>query len=65
MARDLLKEIRADLLPTHVIGFTRNLAHEVAPHGIYVLGVCPGIMLHETLKAICAIPTATPAPGRA
>jgi NAD(P)-dependent dehydrogenase (short-subunit alcohol dehydrogenase family) len=33
------------------IGFTRNLAHEVAEHGIYVLGVCRG-MLHETLKEI-------------
>jgi 3-oxoacyl-[acyl-carrier protein] reductase len=30
-----------------VIGFTRNLAHEVAHHGIYVLGVAPGIMFNE------------------
>ncbi len=43
-----------------VIGFTRNLAHEVAPHGIYVLGVCPGIMLHETLKAILRSPEQYP-----
>ncbi len=43
-----------------VIGFTRNLAHEVAPYGIYVLGVCPGIMLHETLKAILRDPDAYP-----
>ena len=43
-----------------VIGFTRNLAHEVAQYGIYVLGVCPGIMLHETLKAILRDPDAYP-----
>lgn len=30
-----------------VIGFTRNLAHEVAHYGIYVLGVAPGIMFNE------------------
>ncbi len=40
-----------------VIGFTRNLAHEVAPYGIYVLGVAPGIMCHEGLQAILANPT--------
>lgn len=33
-----------------VIGFTRNLAYEVAEHGIYVLGVAPGIMLHKGLQ---------------
>jgi len=43
-----------------VIGFTRNLAHEAAAHGIYVLGVCPGIMLHETLKAILRTPDEYP-----
>ena len=43
-----------------VIGFTRNLAHEVAEHGIYVLGVCPGIMLHETLKEILRHPDEYP-----
>ena len=43
-----------------VIGFTRNLAHEVAEHGITVLGVCPGIMLHDTLKAILRDPDAYP-----
>lgn len=35
-----------------VIGFTRNLAHEVAHHGIYVLGVGPGIMFNERQKAM-------------
>lgn len=33
-----------------VIGFTRNLAHEVSRHGIYVLGVAPGIMFNERQK---------------
>jgi 3-oxoacyl-[acyl-carrier protein] reductase len=28
-----------------VIGFTRNLAHEMAPRGVNVLGVAPGIMI--------------------
>ncbi|OBG46733.1 short-chain dehydrogenase, partial [Mycolicibacterium fortuitum] len=28
-----------------VVGFTRNLAHEVAPRGVNVLGVAPGIMI--------------------
>jgi len=28
-----------------VIGFTRNLAHEVAAHGVSVVAVCPGMML--------------------
>lgn len=35
-----------------VIGFTRNLAHEVAGQGIYVLGVAPGIMLHPGLQQL-------------
>ncbi len=30
-----------------VNGFTRNLAHEVAHYGIYVMGVAPGIMFNE------------------
>lgn len=33
-----------------VIGFTRNLAHEVAGNGIYVLGVAPGIMIKPDLE---------------
>ncbi|OBA76084.1 short-chain dehydrogenase [Mycobacterium sp. 1554424.7] len=33
-----------------VIGFTRNLAHEVALRGVNVLGVAPGIMLNPQLK---------------
>ncbi|KPM54345.1 short-chain dehydrogenase [Frankia sp. CcI49] len=33
-----------------VIGFTRNLAHEVAPRGVNVLGVAPGIMINPTLR---------------
>lgn len=33
-----------------VIGFTRNLAHEVALRGVNVLGVAPGIMLNPNLK---------------
>jgi NAD(P)-dependent dehydrogenase (short-subunit alcohol dehydrogenase family) len=33
-----------------VIGFTRNLAHEVALRGVNVLGVAPGIMLNPDLK---------------
>ncbi len=33
-----------------VNGFTRNLAHEVAHHGIYVMGVAPGIMINERQK---------------
>jgi 3-oxoacyl-[acyl-carrier protein] reductase len=28
-----------------LVGFTRNLAQEVAKHGIHVLGVAPGIMM--------------------
>ncbi len=33
-----------------VIGFTRNLAHEVAPRGVNALGVAPGIMIKEDIK---------------
>ncbi|GAA2430887.1 3-oxoacyl-[acyl-carrier-protein] reductase [Actinomadura vinacea] len=33
-----------------VIGFTRNLAHEMAPRGVNVLGVAPGIMIKPDLK---------------
>jgi 3-oxoacyl-[acyl-carrier protein] reductase len=33
-----------------VIGFTRNLAHEVAPRGVNVLGVAPGIMIKPDLR---------------
>lgn len=33
-----------------VIGFTRNLAHEVAPRGVNVLGVAPGIMINPDLE---------------
>ena len=40
-----------------VIGFTRNLAHEVADQGIQVLGVAPGIMLHKGLQEIFRNPT--------
>lgn len=33
-----------------VIGFTRNLAHEVASRGVNVLGVAPGIMINPELE---------------
>lgn len=33
-----------------VIGFTRNLAHEVASRGVSVLGVAPGIMINPDLE---------------
>jgi 3-oxoacyl-[acyl-carrier protein] reductase len=33
-----------------VIGFTRNLAHEVAARGVNVLGVAPGIMIKPDLE---------------
>ncbi|HXY91134.1 MAG TPA: SDR family oxidoreductase [Acidimicrobiia bacterium] len=32
-----------------IIGFTRNLAHELPDHGITIVAVCPGIMLGENL----------------
>ncbi|MCK9930296.1 SDR family oxidoreductase [Frankia sp. Mgl5] len=35
-----------------VIGFTRNLAHEVASRGVNVLGVAPGIMIKSEMKAM-------------
>lgn len=34
-----------------VIGFTRNLAHEVVGQGVSVLGVAPGIMIKPDLEA--------------
>ena len=40
-----------------VIGFTRNLAHEVAHYGIYVLGVAPGIMMNDLLQSLFLNPT--------
>jgi 3-oxoacyl-[acyl-carrier protein] reductase len=33
-----------------VIGFTRNLAHEVASRGVNVLGVAPGIMIKPEMR---------------
>ena len=33
-----------------VIGFTRNLAHEMAPRGVNVLGVAPGIMIKPDMR---------------
>lgn len=33
-----------------VIGFTRNLAHEVAPQGVVVMCVAPGIMMKPDLQ---------------
>ncbi|ADP82407.1 SDR family NAD(P)-dependent oxidoreductase [Pseudofrankia inefficax] len=33
-----------------VIGFTRNLAHEVASRGVYVMCVAPGIMIKPDLR---------------
>ena len=33
-----------------MIGFTRNLAHEVIERGVYVMGVAPGIMINPDLE---------------
>ncbi|MEV5834928.1 SDR family NAD(P)-dependent oxidoreductase [Nocardia sp. NPDC052112] len=33
-----------------VVGFTRNLAHEMAPRGVNVLGVAPGIMIKPDMR---------------
>src|SRR5215469_6316223 len=43
-----------------VIGFTRNLAHEVALRGVNVLGVAPGIMIKPEMVEYLNNPT-TPA----
>ncbi len=40
-----------------VIGFTRNLAHEVIDRGVYVMCVAPGIMINEGLEKIIRNPT--------
>lgn len=39
-----------------VIGFTRNLAHEVIDQGVYVLGVAPGIMIKPDLEQMILNP---------
>jgi 3-oxoacyl-[acyl-carrier protein] reductase len=39
-----------------VIGFTRNLAHEVAPRGVNVLGVAPGIMIKPDMRRMILDP---------
>ncbi|XUL93877.1 SDR family NAD(P)-dependent oxidoreductase [Streptomyces galilaeus] len=39
-----------------VIGFTRNLAHEMAPRGVNVLGVAPGIMIKQDLRNLILDP---------
>jgi 3-oxoacyl-[acyl-carrier protein] reductase len=39
-----------------VIGFTRNLAHEVASRGVNVLGVAPGIMIKPDLREMILNP---------
>jgi 3-oxoacyl-[acyl-carrier protein] reductase len=47
---------------TAVIGFTRNLAHEVGPLGVSIVALCPGIMINERLLHLWA---AEPAAGGA
>ncbi|MEV5845428.1 SDR family NAD(P)-dependent oxidoreductase [Streptomyces sp. NPDC051985] len=39
-----------------VIGFTRNLAHEMAPQGVNVLGVAPGIMIKPDMRRMLLDP---------
>ncbi|MFC8519660.1 SDR family NAD(P)-dependent oxidoreductase [Streptomyces sp. NPDC057257] len=39
-----------------VIGFTRNLAHEMAPQGVNVLGVAPGIMIKPDMRRMILDP---------
>ncbi|WP_160719812.1 SDR family NAD(P)-dependent oxidoreductase [Bacillus sp. USDA818B3_A] len=46
-----------DACKAGVHGFTRNLSAEVARHGIYVLGVAPGVMMHEGLQYLMKNPT--------
>lgn len=40
-----------------VIGFTRNLAHEMAPRGVNVLAVAPGIMIKPDMLEYLQCPT--------
>ena len=39
-----------------VIGFTRNLAHEMAPRGVNVLAVAPGIMIKDDMRRMILDP---------
>ncbi|MDR1213680.1 MAG: SDR family oxidoreductase [Propionibacteriaceae bacterium] len=43
-----------------VIGLTRTLGAELISHGIRVNGVCPGVMLHDNLRAAFENPTDDP-----
>jgi NAD(P)-dependent dehydrogenase (short-subunit alcohol dehydrogenase family) len=42
-----------------LIGFTRNLAHEVGPEGISVVALCPGVMVTERLVRRGAFPASS------